>query len=201
MKIFCTHHKDAIERKAKLIDDFVFHGLNVEWIETFHPNDFRVEDLDIRHKLNKAAISLYLKHRQCFELQKENQYDYMLIFEDDILIPRDLDIKRYIERAVTEFNSINGDILNIGTAFNLRPSIITKNKMVYWEPHFNTRCTHAILYPLKTVERILHHLYIIDDAIDWKLNHIIKKENLKSCYVEPGLFQSSQQHQIDSLIQ
>ena len=80
MHYFCLHHKDRPDRKKQLLKIFDHEGLKVEWVEDFHPQDINIEDLNLQHDLNINAISVYLKHQKCYELQKEKGYQNILIF-------------------------------------------------------------------------------------------------------------------------
>lgn len=191
MKLFCLHHAPAIERKIKLLNDFDHHGLDVEWIEKFDPQSYNRADYDVRHPLNDAELSLYLKQRYALELQKSNGYEHVIIMEDDVILPYDWNIKEYFTKCLIEFDEMQGDILNIGGAFNMRPSKIYPDKLVYHEPHFTTRCAHCYSISDRCLDKILLDSYTIDDAWDWKLNNCITKYGLKSCYVEPSVEQSS----------
>lgn len=192
MKIYCLHHKPAIERKEKLLKDFEHHGLEVEWIESFPPEEIDRSQLDIRHKLNDAQLSLYLKHRTALYYQLvRSDASPTIVMEDDIILPYNWDMKGYFKRILQDFEEMDGDILNIGTAFNMHPTVIIGGKYVYHEPHFTTRCAHCYCIAQKALSKVEETINIIDDAWDWKLNHIIKNYNLKSCYVEPGLEQWS----------
>jgi hypothetical protein len=73
----------------------------------------------------------------------------------------------------------------------MHPDSIEEGKLVYYQQNFTTRCAHAYGLSLNCAKKIISDLNVIDDAWDWKLNHLIKKYNLKSCYVEPGLTQMS----------
>jgi GR25 family glycosyltransferase involved in LPS biosynthesis len=206
MKYFCLHHKPAIERKNRLLEVFSLKQIEVEWVELYHPDTIEYSSLNISNRihngesLSKGEISLYLKHKHVLELQKEYGWHNVVILEDDVIIPNELNFNKYIEQAINEFDELNGDILNFGTAFNMHPHIIHPTKLVYHEPHFTTRCAHAYHISNRCIGQVIESLNVIDDAWDWKLNNIIKKYNLKSCYVEPGLHQSTLDGDIKSLL-
>lgn len=191
MKIYCLHHTPAKERKEILLKSFERKGFNdVEWIENFLPQDIKKENLQINHPLNDAALSLYLKHQYALEKAYYSGIEDFVIFEDDVILP-DFATEDYFYESYYEFLDMHGDILNIGTAFGMAPKKTYKQVLVYHEPHFTTRCAHAYRISKKCLDKILPEFHNIDDAWDWKLNNLIKKYNLKSCYVEPGLQQAS----------
>lgn len=191
MKTYCLHHTDVPDRKKRLTNVFKRENIEVEWIEDFHPNSISLQDLDIRHNLNINAISVYLKHKKCLELQKQNNYKNILVFEDDILIPENFQFNNFLEKCMVEFEQIKGDLLFIGGAFHHTPSEIKKDQLVYSEPGFISRCAHAYVVSHRCLDHLLENIDIIDDALDWKINNIIKEKNLKVCYTEPHLKQST----------
>jgi hypothetical protein len=201
MEIYCLHHSPAKERKEKLLKDFDHHNLEVKWIESYEPttelkNQFPCRKTkmltiygvtnDVR-EIENRELSLFLKHREAIN----SANGPFIVLEDDIVLPKEWDMGSYFLKCLDEFNTLQGDILNIGTAFNFRPSKIVDDKLVYYEPYFRTRCAHAYSISEKSLSVIREELKIIDNAFDWKLNDIIEKHQLRSCYVEPGLHQQS----------
>jgi hypothetical protein len=201
MQIYCLHHIDVPERKEILLKAFEHQKMNVTWVETFHPKDIDRTKLDIRHKLNDGALSLYLKHKYVFEQQKEHQYENILILEDDVMLPDYLNFNVYLEECLDEFKKLDGDIMFVGGGLGIVPRQIFPNQKVYYEPHFRSRCTHCFVVNIKAIDKILKDINIIDDAIDWKLNHIIANEKLRCCYVEPAIYQATVEGKMKSLIQ
>lgn len=197
MKFFCLHHKPATDRRDRLDECFSHHSMEVEWIELFQPEEIDFTTLNLSNRihndqaLSEGEISLYMKHRHVIELQKSYEYSDVIIMEDDVILPYDWNMKNYFNQCLEEFDSMQGDILNIGTAFNFSPYLTTPDRLVYHEKHFTTRCAHCYSISNRCIDRVLGDLYTIDDAWDWKLNHLIEKYNLKSCYVEPGIHQFS----------
>ncbi len=191
MHFFCLHHTDRPERRERLEQSFSRERIEVEWIEDFHPNSINVEKLNLQHKLNINAISVYLKHQKCYELQKQNNYKHILIFEDDVIIPEEFGFAEFLPRAMTDFENIQGDLMFIGGAFNIKPSVTNENQIVYTEPHFRSRCAHCYVVSDRCIDIILKTIHVMDDALDWKLNKIIEDNRLKVCYTEPSLQQAT----------
>ena len=193
LKTFCLHHTDVPERKKRLKETFEKYSIDIEWVEDFHPSTIDVDRLDIRHELNINEVSVYLKHKYCFEEQKKQGYENILIFEDDVLIPAELNLPKFLDTTMHEFRELNGDMVFTGGACNIHPTRIFKDRTVYSEPGFKSRCAHCYIVNSKCIDSILKHINIMDDALDWKLNDIITKENLKVCYTEPSIKQATEE--------
>mgnify|MGYP003671499382 FL=1 len=216
-KIFVTHHKPLKERKEYLTQALKSNDIEVEWVEAFSDEEIKdnyEEYISRREECFKGTIitqqfpgkkshdyenfskeislselSLYLKHRYCFEQQLKHSYDTILILEDDIMVPNDF--KTYINNHMDEFIESDGDMLVMGKShwFDVLPHWRT-GEWIHTSPNFKTRCTHAIVYSKKCINKILDNIDIINLPIDFKLNEIIQKENLKVYWSQPGIMQN-----------
>ena len=201
MKTFCLHHTDRPERKTNLEEVFQREGLTVEWVEDFHPSAIDVSKLNLQHDLNINAISVYLKHQKCYELQKKNNYKNILIFEDDVMIPEGFGFIPFLNQCMEDFESLEGDLMFIGGAFNIKPPMIHPDQTVYTLPGFKSRCAHCYVVSHRCIDTILKNINIMDDALDWKLNKIIDENKLKVCYTEPSIQQATVEGLDSSTIQ
>tara|TARA_R110000824_G_scaffold107285_9_gene253432 strand:+ start:80 stop:745 length:666 start_codon:yes stop_codon:yes gene_type:complete len=208
-KIYILHHTPLKERKGYLKRALEKQGIVVEWVEGFKPEEIKEKyeeylkgheifyDTTIHHpygkyknfskKININELSLYLKYKYCFEQQSEHNYETILILEDDVIIPSN--INEYLNNNTLEFLNTDGDILVMGESHHFR--VQNKNgKYIHHHPKNKTRCAHAILYKLKCNSKILNTINIINLPIDFKLNEIMQKENLKVYWSDPGLKQN-----------
>lgn len=210
-KIYICHHKPLIDRRNRLEKVFNELKLDVEWIEKYLPNEIDYERevgnpiinkgceyaiqqnkytyyKNVGKKVSISELSLYLKHKYCYQDQINNNYQNILILEDDVTIENNF--IDYINNNMKEFLEINPDILILGTAFSFKPTKYT-GKYIHLNENQLTRCTHAQIINIKCVDKIMKHLYPINLPIDFKLNEIIILENLKVAWSEPGLQQFS----------
>jgi GR25 family glycosyltransferase involved in LPS biosynthesis len=186
--VFVLHHNKLVDRKQLLARQIEAQQIKTIWIENFLPEEIQIPAGE--NNIRISEYSLYLKHLLALKEQDRMGFSYTLILEDDILIPNNF--KEYFELIFDQFVEQQGDLMMVGKCCNLGPKEIINGQCVYWEPHFRTRCTHAILYTLSAARKIIPYLEKELIAFDHKLNDIIHKENLKSYYAEPGLLQSSQ---------
>ena len=201
MHCFCLHHTDRPDRKENLLKVFKREGLEVEWIEGFHPDSINVDMLNLQHKLNINAISVYLKHQKCYELQKKNNHKNILIFEDDVIIPEGFGFVSFLNKCMVDFESLEADLLFVGGAFDIKPPVTHPDQTVYTLPGFKSRCAHCYVVSHRCIDTILKNIDIMDDALDWKLNKIIEDNNLKVCYTEPSIQQATVEGLDSSTIQ
>ena len=201
MKTFCLHHTDRPERRINLEEVFRRESLTVEWVEDFHPSTIDASKLDLQHNLNINAISVYLKHQQCYELQKQAGHKNILILEDDVMIPEDFGFTSFLNKCMVDFESLEGDLLFVGGAFNIKPPAIHPDQIVYTLPGFKSRCAHCYVVSHRCIDIILKNIGVMDDALDWKLNKIIQDNKLKVCYTEPSIQQATVEGLDSSTIQ
>jgi len=185
--IYIVHHKPNMNRLEFIEEQFSKQNLYYELIEEFSPETILKPECDT---ITIREYSLYLKFEKALKKFVSTGNEYCIIFEDDILLCDNF--SQYFNMFFQEFLKIDGDLLVIGTAFNEQPSQIFENTHVYYEPRFRTRCAHAILYSKRAAKTVLEELHIDTyRGYDHKLNDIIDKRKLKTCWLEPGLNQTS----------
>ncbi len=214
-KIFVVHHSPLVDRKNRLEKIFKKLDLDVEWVEKYLPDEidydkevgrpviekgteFAIQQnkytyhKNVGKKVTISELSLILKHKYCLLKQIENNYENIIIFEDDINL--DINSIKYLNDNMDEFqdgvNKYELDILMLGTAFNFKP---VNNTGVYI--HYNknqlTRCAHAIAFNIKSTQIILNGIFPMNLPWDFKLNELIILNNLNIAWSEPGLTQFS----------
>jgi len=226
-KIFVCHHSPLTHRKEYLINFFSSKNIEVEWVENFSPEEIvetydeliGTKDLFINpnvpgvqqnqytlyenagKRVSIPELSLYLKHQYCFEQQIENEYETIVILEDDIMLPDNFE--EYLNVCCEEFDNYNPklDCVMLGSCFGFTSPYIKENRLVHYGENQLTRCTHAMMFSLDATKKIMQNLYPINWPIDFKLNEIIIKENLKVGWTEPSLQQASHLNLDRSFIQ
>lgn len=155
--IFITHHAPCTERKMFIEQQFDEQGLYREYITEFHPDEIIVPQCVTT---TPSLHSLCLKHELALKKMLERNCEYCIVFEDDVILNDNF--KEYFNAFFPQFLDLKGDLLMIGTAFNIRPSRIEQGQFVYWEPHFRTRCTHAMLFTSNCAKIILEEYHVGD---------------------------------------
>ncbi len=140
-------------------------------------------------KISFEEMSLYLKHRYVITDQLKNNYENILILEDDVIIPKNfknlLEDKIYKEYQENFKNNIYLTILSNNA--NKDDKYVIPNKILYYNPLNKTRGTGAMIFNIKGSKIIDKYIDGINLPIDFKLNEIIQAEDLKISWLEPGL--------------
>lgn len=205
MKFYCLHHTPAVDRKKYMIDIFTKQDIIPEWIEDFLPSSPEVLNypaIQCQHaahnnQLNNAEISLCLKHNLALKKILESN-DYGIIFEDDIKEPS-WHIKSYLSNIIKEFESINGDILWIGSHYN-HSSDQSDRIIIENGPHTKSRFSHCYMIHAKIVKKIINFYSDIKAPPDWQWNYTIDFFALKSCWLYPSIYQRTEIKEIPSLL-
>jgi len=226
-KIFVCHHSPLTHRKEYLINFFSSKNIEVDWVESFSPEEIvesydeviGTKDLIINpnvpgvqqnqytlyenagKRVSIPELSLYLKHQYCFEQQIKYEYETIVILEDDIMLPDNFE--EYLNVCYVEFNNHNPklDCVMLGSCFGFTSPYIKEDRLIHYGKNQLTRCTHAMMFSLNATKRIVRNLYPVNWPIDFKLNEIIIKENLKVGWTEPSLQQASHLNLDRSFIQ
>jgi glycosyl transferase family 25 len=174
----------------------------------YHPSEFNYEEIIINYenyddiyieqifnsyrnfykKLSPGSVSLILKHIHCWKKQIDNNIDYCLILEDDVEIPENF--KNLLDNIYLEMISDKSiGLTMVGTSFNMVTPNKINEKLIYCHPLQKTRCTHAYFINKETAKILIDNFKPINLPIDFKMNEIIQKKNIKVSWYEPGLKQ------------
>ena len=187
--LFVLHHTDERGRRRKLEKRFRELGIDgVEWVETYHPRDRESWDTDgLVADGSVGETSCELKHRDALRRQVERGIPVSVILEDDVELPDNFatDLPGWLD----EFAALDGDILMIGTCYDMHVEQTVPGRSVYEAPTPHGRCTHAYAVPLEAARIFADGLAQIEKGIGHDLNDIVQKRGLKMCWVEPGIRQ------------
>ena len=100
MKILVIHYDKLVERKKHMLVQFNKAGLNDFEFVSNHGKDKLTQKEKSKFKnLTDGEISLMLHHFECYKIISEN-YDYAIIFEDDVILANDF--KNKIEKYISD---------------------------------------------------------------------------------------------------
>lgn len=220
MNIFVNHYSPLKERKIHILNSFKEAGIeNFKFIEE-EPDGFFLDKYDdsicswrlktsclnygghIRYRrLSSSEISLFYKHFLCFTYMQKSNCDISLILEDDVLFPPDIlkNINSILEEVEDDW-----DFIFLGNGCNLKISEdrIKIGKKCYLKSHPATKCTDSFLIKKSSSYKILKEMESYSLPIDFELNYILYKNNMKCYWIEPPIVtQGSQNGIFDSKIQ
>jgi GR25 family glycosyltransferase involved in LPS biosynthesis len=210
--IHCQEHREREEHIDKFRNKFqqkinIFNGIytknisidnQLEYISNFNKNLRLVTNKTFgnEYRFNYTGeIGCYLSHFSIIEKimnDKNNNildYDYSVIFEDDIHYNDDINPHEEIVKIVKDLNSINYDfdLIFLGNLNNNKGTNIINN-IYNLDP--NTICwgTHALLINNKNIEKIYNHNCNIDGEIDTHYVYSSHRNELNGLVIYPVLF-------------
>jgi len=194
--VYVCHYSILTDRKSYIIDTFSkkftneykfielydinYIQENLTSLSSIYPNILKNTRWD--RKLTMQEISIALKHLHIIVESFKNEYDSVLIFEDDIKLVKDFSKKfnNYKAQLPNDW-----DILWIGGSHNLHMQYKKPINVYFTEK--GSRCSHAYLLSKSCIKKIIHKLYNINMPIDFYFNDLVLNLNLNNYWAEPPL--------------
>lgn len=210
MKIFVVHYSKLTNRKEHIIQEFNNHGItDYVFIENFDKDaitddecpEFSREYVTTR----RTELSLHLKHLYLYRLIVANNYDNVLVFEDDVVLSTGFMDKLAI--YMTQLPS-DYDMLFIGDGCNLHIPVnqLIPNQYIYekclhetsWGGNGATRCCDSYIIHQRCAKKICDYVTglttKIDLPLDWWLNEVARDLALKVYWAEPTIVTQGSQN-------
>lgn len=189
MKIYIVHYDKLIERKKNMIEQLNKYNFDYEFISNYGKENLTQNDKKKFKNLSDGEISVCLHHIECFKkIFDSEEYDYALIFEDDVILDEHFD--SYLNKYINDLPE-NWDMLFIGDGCNMHinSELLVKDKFIY--KHNTTRCLDSYLITKKCCKIILEKMqqqnYTIIKPADHWLNHVIRNNNFSIYWAEPTI--------------
>lgn len=210
MKIFVLHYSKLTGRKQHIMRQFEKNGItDYEFIEKFDKDTITDEECPefsqdyVRNR--RTELSIHLKHIYLYRLITRENYDEVLVFEDDVVLSNGFMtlLKLYMTQLPKDY-----DMLFIGDGCNLHIpiSIQTPNQYIYekclhetaWGGNGGTRCLDSYMISNKCAKNICNYLdnltKKIDLPVDWWLNEVARDLVFKVYWAEPTIVTQGSQN-------
>lgn len=232
-KAFVIHYTKLVERKNNVLEIFKNSDIQYEFIEDYDKDDFTDEILSkfykadremFEHKietafsppiwdlkenwfrvLNDAEISCTIKHIIALKKVSEQENDFCLIVEDDI-IPIFEDtfnkIDSIVQQAPKSWDSI---FLGEGCGNDFINSKLSDAKRIsenlFEVPPPSTNCAESYLIKKESAKKIYESIIPFQLVSDWELAYQFYKLNMNVYWSIPSLFyQGSKSGQYNSTL-
>jgi GR25 family glycosyltransferase involved in LPS biosynthesis len=206
---YVVHYTPLVERKRFLTKQFEKESItSVTFVEKFDKEQISYSDYYLNYKtfvmeymhrnhqyygfggimLKPQEISLSFKHLEAMRLFLDGEKDYMLVFEDDVILSHDFKNKfnSYVKSLPTDWGAAF-----IGQGAGKRIPSTQINPSVHWykKNYPSDRCTDSILFTRDEIEKI--YLSIKNDKmsypIDHELSYVFRKLNTNVYWLEPPI--------------
>jgi GR25 family glycosyltransferase involved in LPS biosynthesis len=185
MKILIIHYDKLLERKKHMLEQLDKAELNdFEFVSNHGKDKLTPTEKSKFKNLTDGEISLMLHQFECYKIISE-QYDYAVIFEDDVILADDF--KNKIEKYISDLPN-DWDMLFFGEGhgshipeYRLRPDINIYKKMTDLRNKIpggidgSTRCADSYVVSKKCEQKlvqVINNLKIITIPLDHLLNKI-----------------------------
>ena len=185
MKILVIHYDKLLGRKQHMLKQLNEADLNdYEFVSNHGKDNLTPTEKSKFKNLTDGEISLMLHHFECYKIISE-QYDYAIIFEDDVILADDF--KNKIEKYISDLPN-DWDMLFFGKGhglhipkYRLRPDINIYKKMTDLKNKIpggidgSTRCADSYVVSKKCAQKlvqVINNLQVTTIPLDHLLNKI-----------------------------
>jgi GR25 family glycosyltransferase involved in LPS biosynthesis len=216
MKIFVLHYSKLTRRKQHILEQFEKHGITeYEFIEKFDKDvitDDECPEFSKDYVANRRAeLSLHLKHLYLYRLMLSENYEEVLVLEDDVILSDNFmkKLTEYMTQLPKDY-----DMLFIGNGCNLhipRNQLIA-NQYIYakclhktaWGGNGAARCTDSYIIHQRCAKKLCDYVAAagapldetkkINLPVDWWLNEAARDLVLKVYWAEPTIISQGSQN-------
>jgi GR25 family glycosyltransferase involved in LPS biosynthesis len=203
MKIFVHHYSKLTHRKQHIIKEFKKHGItDYEFIEKYDKDAITDEDCPEFSRAyitdRRSELSLHLKHLYLYRLMVQENYEEVLVFEDDVILSNGFIaiLAEYMKQLPRDY-----DMLFIGDGCNLHipRNQLIPNQYIYekclhetvWGGNGAAKCTDSYIIHQRCAKKLCDYVSSlskkIDLPVDWWLNEAARDLVLKVYWAEPTI--------------
>jgi GR25 family glycosyltransferase involved in LPS biosynthesis len=204
--IHCLEHSERLDHINNFKNIFgkeiiIFPGINTtkvsledqeQYISNYNKNIIFKENFRF---CRAGEIGCYLSHFNIIEniminqQNKESEYDYSIIFEDDVWFDS-TNIHEEIDKIIDNLNNenIDFDIIFLGLTFCTNIGIHIKDNIYLCNHDEYLWGTHSLLINNKNIKKIYDLNFIIHGAIDNHYKNLSINNKLKILVINPQLF-------------
>jgi len=172
----------------------VMKNVNCFFFDAITPDDLTHEDYTLLSSTfeyspfneiykKKTRLALQISHVMCYLHAIKNNFETIIVFEDDIL-PKDLS---KLPQAIEQFKTSRFKIfylgycqLNCKRKYHLENYLIPVNNWIL--------CMHAIAYKVKYLPDLINNLFYMKQPIDHLLRKYIQKNKDSACISDHAFF-------------
>jgi len=216
MKIFVLHYSKLVQRKQHILEQFEKHGITeYEFIEKFDKDvitDDECPEFSKDYVANRRTeLSLHLKHLYLYRLMLSENYEEVLVLEDDVILSDNFmkKLTEYMTQMPKDY-----DMLFIGDGCNLHipRNQLVANQYIYakclhetaWGGNGAAKCTDSYIIHQRCAKKLCDYVADAGAALDetkkinlpadWWLNKAARDLVLKVYWAEPTIVSQGSQN-------
>ena len=181
-QVYCIVMPD---RKEYMINQMNKLGINCKFLDAITPKDLSKNDYNSlsKHKRytteKKTRLPLQLSFTMCYMNAIKNNYQTIIVFEDDLTIISD---KNTIINGITEFKKSDFAMFYMGYCWlNCDQQFELNGSIANVKDYSRLLCAHSICYKVSYLKSLINFLYPMNDEFDTKLTKFLKKYKYTVC--------------------
>ena len=209
IKTYILHYTKLNDRRQYMEQLSNTLSLDVTWITELDQEDMTGETLDYYYKpseddwnrkvgalwdlrqhryrpLKPSEISLTAKHVEAMKRISEDENDFGLIFEDDVLLVQNFPdvLNDYFAETPKDW-----DVIFIGNGYGIHvpPNKVKEDQRVYLADHPASRCTEAMLVKRAAAKKVYESMRPFTLVCDWEYGWQFYDLDLKVYWFEPAI--------------
>ena len=200
IKIYIVHYKKLVDRKKNLLSYFSEFPFPYKFFDEIDRDTLTLEQKrKFTDKKDDTYKANFLTHIKCYREILSNDNKFHLILEDDS-IPQNNFSKLYLKYLKQLPEDFDMFFISPGKnnfhlpLYKRRPfkTVYRKyNKITSWGGHGASRCADAYFISRKCCEKLITEFdnkeTKVDTSIDWWMNEMITKYDLKVYWAEPTI--------------
>lgn len=182
--------KRADERKAQIEEEFNKKGVSFMFIDAVDGNELSDEDKNKRftrsqrmgQKFSPGQVGCTMSHINALKYAKEQEWSYLVVFEDDVIIAEDFNI-RLFKMSMRMLPKDWEHLYLSGHPYQeIPPSSLVMNNIY---PSIFMSGTHAMVYNSSCFDKMIEEFEKFEMTTDDVVSYMIQEGRLKSYMVLP----------------
>ena len=200
IKIYIVHYKKLVDRKKNLLSYFSEFPFSYKFFDEIDRDTLTFEQKrKFTDKKDDTYKANFLTHIKCYREILSNDSKFHLVLEDDS-IPQNSFSKlypKYLKQLPEDFDMFfispgkNNFHLPLYKRRPFKTVYRKYNKVTSWGGHGASRCADAYFISRKCCEKLISEFdnkeTKVDTSIDWWMNEMITKYDLKVYWAEPTI--------------
>lgn len=191
-QVYCICMPDRREYMKQQINKL---GISCVLFNAITPADLTPTDYknltDKSFITKKTRLPLQLSFTMCYLDAIKNNYNTIIVFEDDIEILADKDT---IINGITEFKKSDFVMFYMGYCWlNCDQEIQVNGSLVNIQDYSRLFCAHSICYKVKYLKQFIDFLFPMNEEFDVKITKFFKKYNYSVCVPKQVYFDQNKE--------
>ncbi len=200
IKIYIVHYKKLVDRKKNLLNYFSEFPFPHEFFDKIDRDALTLEQkIKFTDKKDDTYKANFLTHIECYREILSNDHNFHLILEDDSIPQNSFSklYRKYLRQLPEDFDMFfispgkNNFHLPLYKRRPFKTVYRKYNKLTSWGGHGASRCADAYFISRKCCEKLISEFdnkeTKVDTSIDWWMNEMITKYDLKVYWAEPTI--------------